>query len=82
MQSTDVLIYEVRDRKAYITMNRPQLTGRSFLPGLLTGPFQAGLRIAFAFSIACCLIAAAASWSRGARFVAAEHELITKPTSD
>jgi enoyl-CoA hydratase/carnithine racemase len=24
MQSTDVLIYEVRDRKAYITMNRPQ----------------------------------------------------------
>ena len=49
-----------------------QLTGRSFLPGLLTGPFQAGLHIAFAFSIACCLIAAAASWSRGARFVAAE----------
>jgi enoyl-CoA hydratase/carnithine racemase len=24
VQSTDVLIYEVRDRKAYITMNRPQ----------------------------------------------------------
>ena len=23
MQTTDVLIYEVRDRKAYITMNRP-----------------------------------------------------------
>jgi MFS family permease len=48
-----------------------ELTGRSFLPGLLAGPFQAGLHIAFAFSIACCLIAAAASWSRGARFVAA-----------
>ena len=47
-----------------------ELTGRSFLPGLLTGPFRAGLHIAFAFSIACCLIAAAASWSRGARFVA------------
>jgi hypothetical protein len=43
-----------------------ELTGRTFLPGLLTGPFQAGLHIAFAFSIACCLIAAAASWSRGA----------------
>ena len=43
-----------------------ELTGRSFLPGLLTGPFRAGLHIAFAFSIACCLVAAAASWSRGA----------------
>ena len=52
-----------------------ELTGRGFLPGLLTGPFRAGLHIAFAFSIACCLIAAAASWSRGARFVAAEQEL-------
>jgi MFS family permease len=49
-----------------------ELTGRTFLPGLLTGPFQAGLRVAFAFSIACCLIAAAASWSRGASVVAAE----------
>jgi hypothetical protein len=50
------------------------LTGRSYLPGLLTGPFRAGLHIAFAFSIGCCLIAAVASWSRGTRFVAAEHE--------
>ena len=46
------------------------LTSRGFLPGLLTGPFRTGLHIAFAFSIACCLIAAAASWSRGARFAA------------
>jgi hypothetical protein len=30
--------------------------------------------VAFAFSIAACLIAAAASWSRGGRYVAAEHE--------
>ena len=50
-----------------------ELTGRSFLPGLLTGPFRAGLHIAFAFSVACCLIAAAASWSRGAKLVAAEQ---------
>jgi len=50
-----------------------ELTGRSYLPGLLTGPFRAGLHIAFAFSIACCLIAAAASWSRGAKLVAAEQ---------
>jgi MFS family permease len=58
------------------------LTGRSFLPGLLTGPFRTGLHIAFAFSIACCLIAAAASWSRGGRYVAAEHELTSKQPSD
>jgi MFS family permease len=50
------------------------LTGRTFLPALLTGPFQDGLHIAFAFSIACCLIAAAASWSRGARPVAGGRE--------
>ena len=59
-----------------------ELTGRSFLPGLLTGPFRTGLHIAFAFSIACCLIAAAASWSRGGRYVAAEHELTSKQPSD
>jgi len=56
------------------------LTGRSFLPGLLTGPFKAGLHIAFAFSIACCLIAAAASWSRGAKPLAVEPELM--PAAD
>jgi MFS family permease len=55
-----------------------ELTGRSFLPGLLTGPFRAGLHIAFAFSIACCLIAAAASWSRGARFVALPEFTVEK----
>ena len=38
-------------------------------------PFRSGLHVAFAFSIAACLIAAAASWSRGGRYVAAEHEL-------
>src|ERR1700683_4085755 len=45
------------------------LTSRGFLPGLLAGPFRSGLHIAFGFSIACCLIAAAASWSRGSLFV-------------
>jgi hypothetical protein len=51
-----------------------QLTGRSFFPNLISGPFHTGLHIAFGFSIACCLIAAVASWSRGSRYVAAEHE--------
>ena len=50
------------------------LTGRSYFPSLISGPFRSGLHVAFAFSIAACLIAAAASWSRGKRYVAAEHE--------
>ena len=51
------------------------LTSRGYFPSLVSGPFHAGLHIAFGFSIACCLIAAVASWSRGARYVAADHEL-------
>ncbi len=51
------------------------LTGRAYFPALISGPFRSGLHVAFAFSIAACLIAAAASWSRGKRYVAAEHEL-------
>ncbi len=50
------------------------LTGRGYFPALISGPFRSGLHIAFAFSIAACLIAAAASWSRGRRYVAAEQE--------
>ena len=49
------------------------LTGRSFFPNLISGPFHTGLHIAFAFSIACCLIAAVASWSRGSRYIAADE---------
>jgi MFS family permease len=45
------------------------LTGRSFFPHLIAEPFAAGLHAAFDFSIGCCLVAAAASWSRGKRYV-------------
>lgn len=41
MQTTDVLIYEVRDRKAYITMNRPQRMNA------LNGELMGALREAF-----------------------------------
>ncbi len=51
-----------------------ELTSRTYFPSLVSGPFHAGLHIAFAFSICCCLIAAVASWSRGTRYVAAELE--------
>jgi MFS family permease len=48
------------------------LTGHSFFPNLISGPFQSGLQIAFDFSIAACLIAAVASLLRGKKYV---HEL-------
>jgi MFS family permease len=45
------------------------LTGRSFFPGLITAPFRAGLHAAFDFAIVASLVAAAASWTRGGRYV-------------
>jgi MFS family permease len=41
------------------------LTGRSFFPSLITGPFADGLHVAFWFAIAACVIAAIASWLAG-----------------
>ncbi|HEY3751597.1 MAG TPA: MFS transporter [Pseudonocardiaceae bacterium] len=37
------------------------LTGRSFFPSLISGPFADGLAVAFSFAIAACLIGAVAS---------------------
>jgi MFS family permease len=45
------------------------LTGHSFFPSLISGPFQHGLDVAFDFAIAACLIAAVASLLRGKRYV-------------
>ena len=45
------------------------LTGRSFFPKLIAPAFQTGLRYAFDFSIVASLLAVAASWARGARYV-------------
>jgi MFS family permease len=52
--------------------NRVLVTGRSFFPHLISGPFQTGLHAAFAFSIAACLVAAGASLMRGGRYHADE----------
>ena len=49
------------------------LSGRSFFPHLIADPFRSGLHEAFAFAIVACLIAAAASWSRGDRYVHSER---------
>ena len=47
--------------------DRATLTGHSFFPNLISTPFHAGLTEAFVFAAVACLIAAAASWSRGGR---------------
>jgi MFS family permease len=44
------------------------LTGQSFFPHLISGPFRDGLHAAFAFAIVACLVAAAASLMRGGRY--------------
>jgi MFS family permease len=49
--------------------NRAALIGHSFFPELIAAPFRAGLTAALTFATAACLIAAAASWSRGSRYV-------------
>ena len=49
--------------------DRATLTGHSFFSNLISVPFHSGLTEAFIFAAIVCLIAAATSWSRGARFV-------------
>ena len=45
------------------------LTSRSFFPGLISAPFENGLRRAFDFAGGACLVAAIASWLSGERYV-------------
>ena len=48
--------------------SRATLTGGSFFPHLISGPFKAGLDTAFIFAIIACLIAAGASLLRGGTY--------------
>jgi MFS family permease len=48
--------------------NRATITGRSFFPHLISGPFSTGLHEAFLFAILACLVAALASLMRGGKF--------------
>jgi hypothetical protein len=43
------------------------VTGPSFFADLISGPFHHGLTIVFTFALVMCLVAAAASWLRGAK---------------
>jgi MFS family permease len=49
--------------------NRAELTGHSFFSNLISAPFHSGLTAAFIFAAIVSLIAAAASWSRGSRYI-------------
>jgi MFS family permease len=49
--------------------NRAALTGHSFFSDLISAPFHSGLTAAFIFAAVVSLIAAAASWSRGSRYI-------------
>ena len=44
------------------------LTGRSFFPHLISGPFHTALVYAFTFAIVACLVAAVASLLRGGKY--------------
>jgi hypothetical protein len=50
-----------------------QLTSRSYFPGLISAPFHAGLGKAFDFAAGACLVAAAASWLSGGKYVHGVH---------
>jgi MFS family permease len=58
------------------------IRGRGFFPHLIAAPFRSGLHEAFAFAIAACLVAALASWSRGARAVAPEETAALEQIAD
>src|SRR6476646_1917074 len=50
------------------------LTGHTFFPSLISGPFHDGLIVAFAFAIVACVVAAVASWFMGEKFVHADDQ--------
>ena len=60
--------------------NHAILTGPSFFPHLISGPFRTGLQEAFAFAIIACLVAAAASLMRGGRYYSEETSPSAQPS--
>ncbi len=57
------------------------LTGRSFFPQLISGPFRTGLHETFVFAIVTCLLAAAASLLRGGRYHHVEERVPVTSTN-
>ena len=55
------------------------ITGKTFFPQLISGPFVHGLRIVFTTSVVMSLVAAAASWLRGRKYVHEDAEEAPAP---
>ena len=45
------------------------ITGKTFFPEILAGPFMIGIKIAFSFALTLYLLAALASWKAGAKYI-------------
>ncbi|MGH7238036.1 MAG: MFS transporter, partial [Candidatus Saccharimonadales bacterium] len=54
--------------------NAATITSKSFFPKLISAPFIHGLKIAFTFSLVLFVLAAAASWLRGKKYIHQESE--------
>jgi hypothetical protein len=54
-------------RSAWIAARPSSVSDSAFFAHLVSAPFRVGLHEAFAFAVVGCLVAAVASWSRGAR---------------
>src|SRR5437016_5364109 len=54
------------------------ITGKTFFPQLISDPFMHGLRIVFSAAVVMSLVAAAASWLRGQKYVHAEEEAVAE----
>jgi MFS family permease len=61
--------------------NAAIVTGRTFFPQLIAGPFRTGLHEAFAFAIVACLVAAGASAMRGGKYHHDDSSSNDKPVS-
>jgi len=57
------------------------ITGTSFFPQLISDPFMHGLRIVFSAAVVMSLIAAAASWLRGEKYVHTEEAVAEVPAA-
>src|SRR5437016_472985 len=55
------------------------ITGKTFFPQLISDPFMHGLRIVFSAAVVMSLVAAAASWLRGQKYVHTEEAVAAIP---
>jgi hypothetical protein len=58
------------------------LTGRSFFPHLMGGPFSSAISTAFTFAFLACLVAAGASWLRGGKYHYREETEAAHPDAE